>query len=93
MGMRLQDVHLDYSYSDTYNHLPDAYERLLIDCMMGDQSLFTRSDEIEASWKYVTNILDLWRSERMPIAHYDIGSWGPQEAAEMLHKDGKHWVE
>jgi glucose-6-phosphate 1-dehydrogenase len=93
LGMRLQDVHLDYSYSDTYNHLPDAYERLLIDCMVGDQSLFTRSDEIESMWAYVTNILKLWRSGEVPLVSYSSGTWGPIEAASLLHRDGKHWVE
>jgi len=74
--MRLDDVFLDYKYSDTYNNLPDAYERLLLDAINGDQSLFTRTDEIESSWKYVTNILQMWESGSVPLREYPIGSDG-----------------
>ncbi len=74
--MRLADVFLDYSYSDTFKNLPDAYERLLLDVMHGDQSLFTRTDEIESSWEYVTRILDLWKQESVSLQTYATGSKG-----------------
>jgi glucose-6-phosphate 1-dehydrogenase len=76
-GMKLQDVFLNYEYSDTYNNLPDAYERLLMDTLIGDQSLFTRTDEIEASWKFITNILQLWEKVQQPLTIYEPGSTLP----------------
>lgn len=76
--MQLSDVYLDYKYSDTFDNLPDAYERLLLDAIAGDQSLYTRTDEIESSWRYITNILQLWNSENVPLQEYAIGSAGPE---------------
>ncbi len=79
-GMQLQDVFLNYEYSDTYNNLPEAYDRLLMDALLGDQSLFTRTDEIESSWEFVTNILNLWKDTNPPVYSYEKGSNGPEEA-------------
>ncbi len=76
-GMKLQDVFLNYEFSETYNNLPDAYERLLMDAFLGDQTLFTRTDEIESSWKFVTNIIQLVSEVGTPLAIYDPGSTGP----------------
>ncbi len=82
-GMNLQDVFLNYEYSDTYNNLPDAYERLIMDSLLGDQSLFTRTDEIEASWKFVTSILSLWNEVGTDLKIYEKGSNGPEEANQL----------
>jgi glucose-6-phosphate 1-dehydrogenase len=79
MGMRLQDVFMDYAYSETYDSLPDAYERLLLDAMMGDQALFTRSDEIEAMWRFTEEVMRVWEEHHVPLLDYEVGSWGPRE--------------
>ncbi|MDQ3099024.1 MAG: glucose-6-phosphate dehydrogenase [bacterium] len=73
-GMKLQDVFLNYEYTETYQNLPDAYERLLMDSLLGDQSLFTRTDEIESSWRFVTNILKLWSETEVPLHIYEAGT-------------------
>lgn len=79
-GVKLQDVFMNYSFSETYNNLPDAYERLIMDALNGDQTLFTRIDEIESSWKFITNILNLWDEVNLPVYSYHINSIGPVEA-------------
>ena len=85
---------MDFRYQDIYGvELPDAYERLLLDCMMGDQTLFWRSDGIEASWSIVTPVLRKWEKEGCPLAFYKSGSWGPREAEELLTRDERQWRE
>jgi glucose-6-phosphate 1-dehydrogenase len=91
-AMKLSAVDLGYSYKDTFNHLPDAYERLLLDAMNGDQSLFTRTDEIESSWVYVTNMLNLWQSENVPLQTYESGTKGPEAADVLMTRDKKYWI-
>ncbi|MCY0881904.1 MAG: glucose-6-phosphate dehydrogenase, partial [Firmicutes bacterium] len=69
----------------------EAYERLLLDAMVGDSTLFTRKDEVEAAWALITSILSGWERARGPIATYESGTWGPAEADELLHRDGFRW--
>jgi 6-phosphogluconate dehydrogenase len=73
--------------------LPDAYERLLLDCMLSDQTLFWRSDDVESAWSFVTPVLDKWESEPecCPLTFYESGSWGPHESAKLLEHDGREW--
>ncbi|MFL7791946.1 MAG: glucose-6-phosphate dehydrogenase, partial [Anaerolineae bacterium] len=67
----------------------DAYERLLLDAMQGDASLFARHDEIELAWKLVDPVIAAWeKPDALPMAFYEPGSWGPAEADELLAKDG-----
>ncbi len=80
-----QDLH--FSYADTFGRLPDAYETLLLDIMTGDQTLFVHADEVEASWKLFEPALD----RGLPLARYAAGTWGPDEAAELLLQDGRAW--
>ena len=80
-----QDLH--FSYADTFGRLPDAYETLLLDVMTGDQTLFVHADEVEASWKIFEPALDAG----LPVARYAAGTWGPEEAAELLFHDGRAW--
>ena len=72
--------------------LPDAYERLLLDALAGDASLFTRSDEIEACWRLVDPVIQGWEQEGIPdLLSYPQGSWGPAEADELLAREGRRW--
>lgn len=78
-GTELTNVKLRYSYKDTEGNLPDAYERLLMDAITGDQSLYLRTDEIAASWEFVDNIFQLWQSHKPNLYGYAQGSAGPQD--------------
>ena len=84
------DFHYRASFSD--KTLPDAYERLLLDALKGDASLFARSDEIQLAWQLVDPILEGWQSlDAPPLATYEPGSWGPAEADELLARQGHFW--
>ncbi len=90
----MSSLTMDFRYHDIFGvELPDAYERLLLDCMLEDQTLFWRSDGIEASWSLVTPVLEKWEAEGCPLAFYESGSWGPREAEELLKRDGRQWRE
>jgi len=85
-GFRVQPVNMDFHYSDLSDvELPTAYERLLLDCMMGDQTLYLRGDAVEAAWSFVQPILNAWEENpSLPIYGYPAGSWGPQEADDLI---------
>lgn len=86
------DMEFHYRSSFNGNALPDAYERLLLDAIRGDASLFTRSDGIEAAWRLMDPILRGWEEEGAPpMARYAPGSWGPAEADELLARNGRSW--
>jgi glucose-6-phosphate 1-dehydrogenase len=90
----LEQVKLDFSYS-RFGAVPPAtgYERLLHDAMIGDASLFHRADLVEASWRIMTPILDVWASlPARDFPNYEAGTWGPPAAAELLARDGRRWV-
>jgi glucose-6-phosphate 1-dehydrogenase len=73
--------------------LPEAYERLLLDALHGDASLFTRSDGIEQSWKLMDDIIRGWeRDDAPPLAIYERGGWGPEGANELLGREGRAWL-
>ncbi|HLF87403.1 MAG TPA: glucose-6-phosphate dehydrogenase [Anaerolineales bacterium] len=93
-GMRSKSVDMDFHYNDIGEHvLPDAYERLLLDALKGDASLFTRSDGIERAWQLVDPILQAWeRKESPPLCFYESGTWGPSEADELTSCDDRSWV-
>ncbi len=89
-----RSVSLDFHYRSSFNDrsIPDAYERLLLDAIQGDASLFTRSDGIEAAWQLVDPVLSGWLSDSAPpVMSYEPGSWGPAEADELLARDGRIW--
>jgi glucose-6-phosphate 1-dehydrogenase len=93
-GMTVRPHDLEFHYAEAYGDapLPDAYERLLLDVLQGDASLFTRADEVEAAWAIVDPILAAWEGdEGPPLASYDSGGWGPAEAAALLGVDGRRW--
>ena len=94
-GMRLREVSLDMSFKDQLNldgaEMPDAYERLLMDVIRGDQTLFMRGDEVEAAWKWADSILQAWSKSGHPPRQYDAGSSGPEDAMMLIHQDGRRW--
>lgn len=91
--MQIRPVNMDFFYgSSFFREQPEAYERLLLDCMLGDSTLFTRSDEVEAAWTFMQGILDEWKNEpRESILTYESGTWGPQAADEFIWRDGRRW--
>ncbi len=90
---RLQDVRMDFRYGTAFAvPPPEAYERLLLDSMLGDQSLYTRTDEVESAWRFITQILDAWKLPGMPRPdEYVAGSWGPESADALIARDGARW--
>jgi glucose-6-phosphate 1-dehydrogenase len=91
-GMMIRTVHMDFLYGGAFREgLPDAYERLILDAMLGDATLFTRSDEIEEQWSLVDAIVGMWRRDRPSFPNYAAGTWGPTAADELLHRDGRSW--
>jgi glucose-6-phosphate 1-dehydrogenase len=89
----LQSVKMDFLYGTSFGvSPPEAYERLLLDSILGDATLFARADEVEAAWSVVMPLLDAWSGRpQPPVAHYEAGSWGPEEADELLAADGNRW--
>jgi glucose-6-phosphate 1-dehydrogenase len=92
-GMRLRTVHMDFLYGGAFRtELPEAYERLILDAMLGDQTLFTRSDEVEEQWSIVDAIIAAWRRDRPAFPNYAAGTWGPAGANELMRRDGREWL-
>lgn len=93
--MELQQTKLDLSFSDTFKNerIADAYERLILEAMLGNQSLFVRRDEVEAAWSWVDGILDAWNSSNEAPKPYSAGSWGPVSSIAMLARDDREWDE
>jgi glucose-6-phosphate 1-dehydrogenase len=91
--MAVSQVEMDFTYHTTFEKpSPDAYERLLLDAMRGDATLFTRDDEIEQAWDFLTPVFNSWSGkEAPPVYEYEAGTWGPVEAQEMLIRDGRIW--
>ncbi len=89
---RLQQVRMDFRYGTSFAAPPpEAYERLLLDTMLGDPTLFTRTDEVDSAWRFITQILDAWSDSKAPIETYPAGSWGPEAADALLARDGAKW--
>ena len=91
-GMSIRTVHMDFLYGGAFREgVPEAYERLILDAMLGDQTLFTREDEVEEQWKLVDAMVGAWSRDRPSFPNYAAGSWGPALADELLHRDGRSW--
>ena len=90
----LVPARLGFSYREAFGVDPEeAYERLLLDCMLGDSTLFIRRDEVEAAWAMVTPVVEAWAAAgRTGLAYYPAGSWGPKEADRFIEADGREWV-
>jgi len=94
-GMRTRRVDMTFLYEQDFGKgtLPDAYERLILDALHGDPSLFTRSDEIELAWSLVDPILQGWSNNHAPaLTFYESGTWGPGKADEFIQTDGREWL-
>ncbi len=92
-GYDLQPVYMDFLYGSSFGtQSPDAYERLLLDVLLGDSTLFTRADEVEASWAIITPILEAWQHMSPPnFPNYAAGTWGPKAGTELIQRDGRTW--
>ena len=92
-GYDVRKVNVDFLYSDMADsYLPDAYERLLLDGMQGDATLYARGDSVEAAWKFVDPILDAWENDPdVPIYGYPAGTWGPEHADELIEGENMAW--
>ena len=90
-GLRLRAVNMDFLYGASFlAQSPEAYERLLMDVMRGDQTLFTRRDEVETAWSLVEDVLNVWQSvPDVPL--YEAGSWGPEQSDQLMARDGRRW--
>ncbi len=92
-GFQVRNVNMDFHYSDLQEtYLPSAYERLLLDAMLGDATLFARGDAVEAAWKFVQPILDYWQNhDEAPLYGYPAGSWGPDVADQLIEEPEITW--
>ena len=91
-GMSIRTVHMDFLYGGAFRTgLPEAYERLILDAMLGDATLFTRADEVDEQWALVDSIVAAWRRDRPSFPNYPAGTWGPSGADELVHRDGRSW--
>ena len=91
--MRIYPVKMEFNYSSSFGGTtPEAYERLILDVMAGDATLFMRRDAVEAAWEFVMPILDHWeQSHARFLPEYRAGTWGPLEADRLIEADGREW--
>ena len=90
--MELRDVTMDFAYGSSFTEAsPEAYERLILDVLLGDPPLFPQHEEVELAWKILDPVLDFWAESNTPPCKYPAGSWGPSEADEMIARDGFIW--
>ncbi|MBU6418654.1 MAG: glucose-6-phosphate dehydrogenase [Proteobacteria bacterium] len=93
-GMRLRPVPLDMSFAAAFaGRNPDAYERLVLDVVRGNQTLFMRRDEVEAAWAWIDPILEAWSQAPEPPRPYTAGTWGPSAAIALIERDGRTWAD
>jgi len=93
-GMRLRYVPLDMSFAEAFDgRSPDAYERLILDVIRGNQTLFMRRDEVEAAWEWIDPIAEAWESSREAPKAYAAGTWGPSASIALIERDGRTWHE
>ena len=93
-SLRLEPVKMDFHYATSFGKIsPEAYERLLLDSIAGDATLFARRDEVEEAWKFIDHIERAWHESDNPppMAEFVAGSWGPREADDLLKHDGNLW--
>ena len=90
---RLQPVSMEFRYGTSFGQPPpEAYERLILDAILGDSTLFIRRDEVEASWAYIDALMEAWKqTDGGALPSYTSGTWGPDESQAMLRADGRAW--
>jgi len=93
--MRLRQTDLSFNYQREFRSaMPEAYERLLLDAIDGDASLFARADEVEAAWRVCDPITQAWREADRPTLYmYDPGDWGPTECGDWMSAQGREWFD
>ena len=93
-GYKVQNVNMDFHYSDlAQTKIPEAYERLLLDCMIGDSTLYARADAVRASWKFVDPILKVWKDNPdVPLYFYESNTWGPVESNQLFDNKAIKWI-
>ncbi len=91
--VQIRSINMDFVYGLSFGvEQPEAYERLLLDCMLGDSTLFTRSDEVEAAWRLLMPILENWQERpAVDFPNYPAGTWGPDAAHGLIEEDGRRW--
>jgi glucose-6-phosphate 1-dehydrogenase len=90
--MRIRWVNMDFRYGSSFGvHTPEAYERLLLDCILGDSTLYARRDMTERGWEIVTPILEAWKKPANDFPNYEAGTWGPKAAFDLIERDGRQW--
>ena len=91
-GLTLRTVTMDFLYGGAFrSDVPEAYERLILDCLLGDATLFTRADEVDEQWALEDAIHSAWARERPAFPNYSAGTWGPPSADDLLARDGRAW--
>ncbi|WP_230884520.1 glucose-6-phosphate dehydrogenase [Planomonospora sp. ID82291] len=91
-SFRVRTASMEFSYDQTFvEESPEAYERLLLDALIGDASLFIRSDEVQECWRIVDPIIERWEKDDSPIPTYEAASWGPADADRLIGRDGRRW--
>jgi glucose-6-phosphate 1-dehydrogenase len=91
-GMTIRTVNMDFLYGGAFRTgLPEAYERLILDCMLGDATLFTRADEVEEQWAIVDAMVAPWKRDRPAFPNYAAGTWGPPASDELMQRDARSW--
>jgi len=91
-AMEVRDVNMDFGYGESFTESsPEAYERLLLDVLLGDPPLFPRHEEVELSWRVLDPVIERWANSRTKPAAYPAGTWGPAEADAMMARDGRTW--
>ena len=91
-ALRIRSVNMDFRYGSSFGvKPPEAYERLLLDCMLGDSTLYARRDMVERGWEIVTPLIEAWEKPASDFPNYEAGSWGPQASFELIERDGRSW--
>jgi glucose-6-phosphate 1-dehydrogenase len=91
-ALRIRSVNMDFRYGSSFGvKAPEAYERLLLDCMLGDSTLYARRDMVERGWEIVTPLLEAWKAPAPDFPNYEAGSWGPKTAFELIERDDREW--
>jgi glucose-6-phosphate 1-dehydrogenase len=91
-SFRVRTASMDFSYDQTFpEESPEAYERLLLDALLGDPTLFIRTDEVEQCWRIVDPIIEYWANDPSPIPTYEAASWGPTDADRLIGRSGRRW--
>ena len=100
-SVNLTPVNLEFTYGHSFGDPPDAYQRLLLDVVLGDSTLFTRRDEVEIAWQRITQVLEGWHMQETlatngsgpySLPKYPAGTWGPAESSDLLAREGQHWI-